>query len=152
MSLALNTRAQFALIMVLAFGAAIGGAFIGRTYISPPHAVESELHHVLHEQLNLDSAQNAKVEAIEGQFAIRKQALELELRADNAQLASAIEAEHGYGPQVAAAVDRSHRAMGELQKATLEHIFAMRSVLRPDQAAKFDTAIVTALTANTTGR
>ena len=142
-----NRRAQFALAMVLAFGAAIGGAFFGRTFINAPPPVESELHQVLHEQLNLDSTQNAKVEAIEAQFAIRKQALELELRSDNAQLASAIEAEHGYGPQVAAAVDRSHRTMGELQKATLEHIFAMRGVLRPDQAEKFDAAIVRALTA-----
>ena len=143
----MTNRAQFALAMVLAFGLAIGGAFIGRTFINPPPPVESELHQLLHEQLDLNPAQDAKIEAIEAQFAIRKQALELELRSDNAQLASAIEAEHGYGPQVGAAVDRSHKAMGELQKATLEHIFAMRNVLRPDQAAKFDAAIVKALTA-----
>lgn len=142
-----NRRSQFALAMVLAFGAAMGGAFIGRTFINAPPPVESELHQVLHEQLNLDAAQDAKVDAIEAQYAIRKQALELELRSDNARLAAAIEAEHGYGPQVSAAVDRSHSAMGELQKATLEHIFAMRSVLRPDQVGKFDTAIVKALTA-----
>jgi hypothetical protein len=37
--------------------------------------------------------------------------------------------------------------MGDLQKETLEHIFAMRAVLRPDQAAKFDDAVVKALTA-----
>lgn len=143
----MTNRAQFALAMILAFGSAVGGAFIGRTFINPPPPVESELHQVLHQQLDLSPAQNAKVETIEGQFAIRKQALELELRSDNAQLASAIETEHGYGPQVGAAVDRSHKAMGELQKATLEHIFAMRNVLRPDQAAKFDAAIVKALTA-----
>ena len=143
----MTNRAQFALAMVLAFGLAIGGAFIGRTFINPPPPVESELHQLLHEQLDLNPAQDAKIEAIEAQFAIRKQALELELRSNNAQLASAIEAEHGYGPQVGAAVDRSHKAMGELQKATLEHIFAMRNVLRPDQAAKFDAAIVKALTA-----
>lgn len=133
--------------MLLAFGAAIGGAFIGRTWVAPPHPPESELHQVLHEQLNLDAAQDAKIEAIEAQFAIRRKALELELRSDNASLAAAIEAEHGYGPQVNAAVDRSHKAMGELQKATLEHIFAMRSVLRPEQAARFDAAIVKVLTA-----
>jgi hypothetical protein len=37
-------------------------------------------------------------------------------------------------------------AMGELQKATLRHVFAMRAVLRPDQAARFDAAISKALT------
>lgn len=139
--------AQFALVMALAFAAAVAGSFVSRTFIVPPRPVESELHEVLHERLDLDPAQKAKIEAIEAQFAVRRQALELELRADNADLASAIEAEHGYGPQVSAAIDRSHQAMDELQKATLEHIFAMRSVLRPDQAAKFDAAIVKALTA-----
>ena len=38
--------------------------------------------------------------------------------------------------------------MGELQKETLAHIFAMRAVLRPDQAQKFDRVVVKALTAD----
>lgn len=139
-------RAQFALAMALAFGAAIGGAFIGRSLIARPPAIESQLHRVLHSELDLDHAQDSRIGAIEAQFAVRRQGLERELRVDNAQLASAIAAEHGYGPQVGDAVDRSHRAMGQLQKATLEHIFAMRSVLRPDQARKFDAAIIKALT------
>ena len=95
----------------------------------------------------IDAAQHQRLDGIEKQFAIRRRALEAELRADNARLAEAIEAEHGYGPKVAAAVDGSHQAMGELQKETLEHIFAMRAVLRPDQAVKFDEAVVKALTA-----
>ena len=37
--------------------------------------------------------------------------------------------------------------MGALQTETLEHIFAMRAVLRPDQTDKFDDAVVKALTA-----
>ena len=61
-------------------------------------------------------------------------------------LAAAIAAEHGYGPKVAQAVDRSHQVMGQLQKETLQHMFAMRAVLRPDQAAQFDAAVVRALT------
>lgn len=142
----MNRRAPFILAMILAFGAAIGGAMIGRTFINPSRPVESELHQLLHEQLNLDHDQSEKIEVIEQRFALRRQALEAELRADNADLATAIEAEHGYGPRVATAVDKSHLAMGELQKATLEHVFAMRSVLRPDQAARFDAAIVKALT------
>ena len=72
------------------------------------------------------------------------------MRADNAKLAAAIENEHGYGTEVAAAIDQSHMAMGQLQKETLEHIFAMRALLRPDQVAKFDAAVVKALTADLT--
>ena len=143
----MSNRSRYLVVILIAFGAALAGVFVGRSYIVPLPPVESELHQLLHEKLDLDSAQETKIEAIEAQFAIQRQALELELRADNARLAQAIQTEHGYGPQVSAAIDRSHQAMGELQKVTLEHIFAMRSVLRPEQAARFDEAVVKALTA-----
>jgi hypothetical protein len=143
----MSNRRRLLLVALIAFAAAIAGAFIGRAYVARQTPVETELHSLLHQQLELDAGQQARIEAIEARFAIRKQALELQLRADNARLADAIEVEHGYGPQVQAAVDHSHEAMGELQKETLEHIFAMRGVLRPDQAARFDQAVVKALTA-----
>lgn len=143
----MNDRIRFGLIVLLAFGAALGGAFIGRTWINPHKPVESELHQLLHDELDLDAGQKQRIEEIEAQFAVKRQALEREMRADNARLAAAIEAEHGYGPAVSGAVDRSHHVMGELQKATLEHVFAMRGVLRPDQAARFDASVVKALTA-----
>ena len=143
----MNDRRRLLLIALIAFVAAVVGVLVGRAYVVRQTPVETELHALLHSQLELDSGQHARIEEIERRFAVRKQALELELRADNARLADAIEAEHGYGPQVSAAVDRSHQAMGQLQKETLEHVFAMRSVLRADQAAKFDSAVVKALTA-----
>ncbi|HEX8056468.1 MAG TPA: periplasmic heavy metal sensor [Novosphingobium sp.] len=143
----MTDRRRLLVIALIAFLAAIAGAFLGRAFIAPQVAVESELHALLHHDLGLDKSQEARMEAIERSFATRKAALERELRADNVRLAKAIEAEHGYGPAVSAAVDHSHSAMGQLQKETLEHIFAMRSVLRPDQAAKFDAAVVKALTA-----
>ena len=136
------------LAAAVAFLAALGGVFVGRQIVGADRPVENEVHALLHRELTLDPAQHAKIEAIEQHYAVRRRAVELELRADNARLAEAIEAEHGYGPRVAAAIDRSHHAMGELQKNTLEHIFAMRGVLRPDQAAKLDSAITKALTAD----
>jgi nickel and cobalt resistance protein CnrR len=131
----------------LAFVAAIGGVGVGRLIWPGPKAPGTELHHLLHEKLALDAAQSAKLEGLERGYAVRRAALEAEMRADNARLAVAIEAEHGYGPQVAAAVGASHGAMGDLQKATLAHIFAMRQLLRPDQAARFDAAVAGSLTA-----
>lgn len=139
---------RFLLIVVVAFVAALGGVVAGRalvTRLSP--LPETELHAILHDKLDLDAAQRARIEVYEQQFAVRKNALEAEMRADNARLARAIMAEHGYGPEVTAAVDRSHQAMGELQKETLQHIFRLRSVLNPDQARRFDAAAVEALTA-----
>lgn len=131
---------------IVAFLAGIAGAFMGRVLIAAPARQGTDLHEVLHHDLKLDQGQEARLYALEQRFAIRRRALELELRAANARLAGAIQAEHGNGPQVAAAVDASHAAMGELQKETLAHIFAMRQILRPDQATKFDQAVVKALT------
>ncbi len=136
------------LVAIIAFAAAIGGVWVGRAMLSPKPSADSELHALLHDQLDLDPAQLAKLEALERQFGVRRKAIELEMRADNAKLAAAIEAEHGYGPQVSVAIDQSHTAMGELQKETLVHVFAMRKLLRPDQAKKFDRAVVKALTAD----
>ncbi|WP_188053883.1 periplasmic heavy metal sensor [Sphingosinithalassobacter sp. CS137] len=136
------------LLAAVVFLAALAGVLIGRGISNQRPEQPSALHEFLHDELDLDAGQLARIEGLEKQFAIRKRALELELRADNARLAAAIEAEHGYGPRVTAEIDRSHQAMGELQKETLSHIFAMRAVLRPDQAEKFDRAVVKALTAD----
>ena len=134
------------LIAAIAFVAALGGVVIGRAVVRPAPPAGTELHRLLHDQLALSAAQHAQIGALEQRFAVRKQALEFELRADNAKLASAIEAEHGYGPQVSATIDHSHMVMGQLQKETLEHVFAMRALLTPAQAAQFDRVIVKALT------
>ena len=133
-------------IAIVAFFAAMAGVLLGRHFFPQPTTAGVELHDVLHSQLDLDDHQKRQIDLLEQRFAVRRRTLELDLRADNERLADAIEAEHGNGPRVAAAVDQSHRAMGELQKETLGHIFAMRQILRPDQAKTFDQAVVHALT------
>jgi len=135
-------------VAAVAFLAALAGVLIGRSLATPKAEHPSALHELLHEDLDLDAQQQARIEELETRFAITRRNLELELKTDNARLAEAIHAERGYGPRVTAEVDRSHRAMGQLQKETLAHIFAMRAVLRADQAEKFDGAVVKALTAD----
>lgn len=103
------------------------------------------LHSVVHEQLDLNPEQNRRLDAIEADFAPRRTALEAEVRAANRELAAAIAASQGDTPEVQAAVDHFHTAMGDLQKATLAHIFQMRSVLTPAQAEVFDAAVADAL-------
>lgn len=133
-------------VALIAFAAALGGVYAGQTiFASQERQNETELHALLHRELGLDVAQVAKIHAIERRFAMRRKALELEMQAANARLAEAIDAEHGYGPQVTAAIDHTHEVMGELQKETLEHLFAMRAVLTPEQAAKFDRTVAKAL-------
>nr|WP_295665812.1 periplasmic heavy metal sensor [Sphingomonas sp.] len=145
----MSGRIRLALCLSACFIAAIGGVFAGRALLPPSTPPGTELHEVLHHQLALDANQQARLEVLEQRFAVQRRAFELELRADNARLAAAIEAEHGNGPRVATAVDQSHAVMGELQKATLTHIFAMRQLLRPNQTGQFDQAVVKALTDDT---
>ena len=137
---------RYILVAVTAFAAALAAVLVARMWLVPAPRVESQVHALLHQRLKLDPAQEQRIHQLEAAFAKRREALEAEMRVDNERLAKAITAEHGYGPQVGAAVDRSHHVMGQLQKETLQHIFAMRGVLRPDQAAEFDAAIVKALT------
>ncbi len=140
------SRSWLVLGLIACFLAAIGGVAVGRFLFPAPALPGAELHDVLHHKLSLDAGQSAQIELLEQRFAMQRRALELALKADNARLAEAMEAEHGNGPRVAAAVDRSHADLGELQKATLAHIFAMRQLLRPDQTALFDKAVIKALT------
>ncbi|NJR79096.1 periplasmic heavy metal sensor [Sphingomonas corticis] len=138
---------RYALVALVAFLAALAGVAAARLATAPRAAGESELHALLHNGLRLDAAQQRRVAALERDFAQRRAALDEAMRAQNRVLARAIAAEHGYGPRVAAAVDRSHQVMGEVQKETLKHVFAMRGVLRADQAARYDAAVVRTLTA-----
>ena len=142
----MSGRTRLTLGVIACFVAAIIGVFMGRALLPSRAQPGAELHDVLHHKLALDATQEARLQMLEQRFAVQRRAFELELRADNARLAEAIEAEHGNGPRVAAAVDQSHAAMGDLQKATLAHIFAMRQLLRPNQTGQFDQAVVKALT------
>jgi len=139
-------RMRGAWLIVAMFLAAVAGVAAGRWLLPARPAFGAALHALLHDGLDLDPVQEARLAALEARFAVRRRAIEAAMRADNAALAAAIGAEHGAGPRVNAAIDRSHAAMGQLQKETLAHVFAMRRLLRPEQAARFDRAVVKALT------
>lgn len=134
---------RYALVALVAFTVALAASWLVRRVAEPRHG--GELHALMHQKLALDASQKARIEVLETQFARERGALDARLRAANADLAGAMTSEHAYGPRVVAAVDRSHMAMGELQKATLRHVFAMRGVLRADQAARFDAEVSKAL-------
>lgn len=130
--------------LVLAMMAACFGSWLGVAYLSRPHP--PSLHDFVHEELKLSETQERRLDAIEGRFAIRRAEREADIRSANAALAGAMQAHHAYGPEVAAAAERSQRAIGALQTDTIQHVLEMRSVLTPAQAAKFDTRIAKALT------
>lgn len=135
------------LIAVIAFLAAGTGGYAARMLPGPEEGATADLHDLMHGELRLDAEQERHLADLERGFAGERARLETRLKSANARLAEAIAAEHVYGPRVSAAVDASHHAMGDLQKATLEHVFAMRAILRPDQQAQFDRAVDKALVA-----
>ena len=137
---------QNLLTLVIAFVAALAGVAIGCRVLMPAEPQASDIHMLVHRDIALDPRQRIALDRLEAQFAVRRAALEAKLRGDNARLAAAIEAEHRDGPRVTQAIDAVHHSMGDLQKATLAHVFAMRRVLRPDQAATFDRLVVAKLT------
>lgn len=133
------------LTLVLTLFAAVGGTWIGARYIYAQQHQPS-LHEFVHEELKLNADQQTRLATLEQDFAVRRRAREAELRAANAELARAIQARHEYSPEVQAAVERFHDAMGELQKETILHVLAMRAILTPEQARQFDARISESLT------
>jgi len=116
---------------------------------SAKSAQAPDLHQVLHEQIELAPAQEARLRQIETGFASRRAPLEAEVRAANAELSAAIACNRGDTPEVRQAVAHFHAAMGDLQIATISHVFEMRAVLTPEQAKTFDRAVVQTLRADT---
>lgn len=131
----------------LAAAAGAGGMWIGARLLTPDSAGGQSLHAMVHEQLELTSEQDRLLHDVETSFAERRKTLDADMRAANAELAEAIRTSETAGPEVAAAVQHFHTAMGALQTETIEHVFAMRKVLTPEQRARFDDRIAQALTA-----
>ena len=110
------------------------------------HEAASGLHDFVHDELTLTTDQEQRLDALEARFAVERARLEGSARAANARLAQAMENEHEYGPEVSAAIDEVHARMGDLQKATVRHVFDMREILEPEQQRQFDRKVSDALT------
>ena len=107
-------------------------------HLAQPHVTADEVtsHEWLHKKLNLTDAQLKALEPTEAQFGDRQRQLAQALRDANHQLARVIAEDKAYTPRVAAAVEHVHHCMGELQKVSIEHVFAMRALLSPEQGDK----------------
>jgi Spy/CpxP family protein refolding chaperone len=99
-------------------------------------ADEATSHEWLHHELNLTDAQLKALEPVEAKFGDRQKRLADELRDANRELARAMAEDKAYTSRVTAAVEHVHHCMGDLQKASIEHVFAMRAVLTPEQGDK----------------
>jgi uncharacterized membrane protein len=136
----------FIITVVLSLVAAVLGALGGAHYSFNRDHHTSSLHDLVHEKLELTEEQQRQIAGMEREHATRRKAIEAEMHAANIELAQALQAQHAYTAPVQSAIERIHRALGELQKESIVHVLAMRSVLTVDQAALFDETVVRALT------
>jgi Spy/CpxP family protein refolding chaperone len=137
-----NLLLTIALVVV----AAGGGAWLCARYVVTHQAKGPSLHDMVHKSLDLTPDQSRRLEAIEKTYAVERARLEDEVRAANRELATSIRKGEKDSPELNAAIDHLHMAMGALQKATIGHVFDMRAVLTPQQAKTFDAEITSALT------
>jgi Spy/CpxP family protein refolding chaperone len=104
--------------------------------ISQPRVTSDDIasHEWLHRELKLTEAQSQALAPIEQGFGDKQHRMAEALRDANRQLARAMAEDKAYTPRVAAAVEEVHHCMGDLQKVSIEHVFAMRAVLTPEQS------------------
>ena len=132
---------EAALVIAASGIGAWGGAARVLRRDTPP-----SLHEIVHGDLDLDRSQLERIEVIESRFADRRPELVQRVQAANRELAAAIAASKGDSAVVQPAVGHFHDAMGDLQQATIAHIFEMRTVMTSAQAQRFDESLVDALT------
>ena len=137
-------RAVFAVLALTVLAAGAGG-WLGVRYGQTHARSPSSLNQLLHHQLGLSAEQRRRIAAMEAVYATRRSVLEDEARAANRNLAKALLADHRYGPREQQAIDQFHVAMKALEQQTVMHVLAMRSVLTPAQAEKFDQTVAEVL-------
>lgn len=139
-------RTSVVIIVLTLVGAMLGG-WAGVRYGLREGRAPQQLDELLHHRLSLSAAQVQQLSALEADFAARRTGFESQIRATNRDIAAAITVRHTYDAEAQAAVDRLHRAMMQLQEATIQHVIAMRALLTPDQVQQFDQTVEQALAA-----
>jgi uncharacterized protein YlxW (UPF0749 family) len=108
---------------------------------------DAKLHRFLEQELNLTPVQMQEITAIETTYQKQLQSLEKEMRLINADLAVLIREQDTYTPQMQEKVDVLHNKMGELQRITIAHIYAMYPHLNATQKKKLQIFVADALIA-----
>ena len=126
----------FALVAVVACGACwLTAAYLNRSSHGG-HSDHGEAHAWIHTQLGITPAQEKALEPIEQRYAEQKKHYAEILRIANAELGRAILEDRSDSDRVKVIVANIHKAQGELQNATLQHIFEMMPVVTPEQYEK----------------
>lgn len=142
-----RTAYSFVALLLLT---ALGSLYIGKHFLqqqAPLSNSESpNWHYILHDRLHITQEQDEKLKSLEIHYMERRQALEKQMQQANRDLAEAIKSEKTYTARIQDITENIHHIMGELQKATLEHIFEMRPILTDEQNEKLEQMVTDALT------
>jgi len=123
------------LFVAVVLFAGMSSWLMGHFWGSHSHG-DSRPHDAIHHQLGLTSEQEAKLVPMEDRHAEAVRQGKEAMRRASEELGRAILSDREDSPRVHEAVEKIHLAMGDLQKATLSHIFEMKEVLTPEQYQK----------------
>ena len=96
----------------------------------------TDAHLWIHSQLGLSAEQEKQLAQIEHRYDEQKKHFGELIRLANMELGQALLSDKGDSPRVKAAVAKIHEAQGQLQDATLRHVFEMKPILRAEQYEK----------------
>lgn len=130
-------RALPLLVLLLAVAiVASGTCLLTARWTRRAHGSHADAHHWAHTQLALTADQEKQLVSIEQRYDEQRRHFAELIRVANMELAQALLADEGDSPRVKAAIAKIHDAQGQLQDATLRHVFEMKPVLTPEQFSK----------------
>lgn len=140
----MSTRAKWMLISVMLSCVLAGGtAWLATDWVLHRHGEghshdhdDTDFHAWMHAHLDITPEQHEKLDPIEEEFEKQRTRLQSEIDAAGHEMAAAISEAAVDEARLQAALMRLNKAQGELQRATLDHFFAMKRYLRPAQARK----------------
>lgn len=95
-----------------------------------------DLHLWIHQQLDISPEQEKKLQATENRYIEKKKYNEEIIRLANMELSQEILKSKSHTPEIEQILQKIQQAQGELQKATLEHVFEMKVGLTSEQYDK----------------
>lgn len=124
-----------ALLLAVAIVASVACILTAR-WTRSGHGSRAGGHHWVHTQLGLSAEQEKQLAPIEQRYDEQRRHFGEVIRIANMELAQALLADEGDSPRVKAAIAKIQEAQGQLQDATLRHVFEMKPVLTPEQYSK----------------
>jgi Spy/CpxP family protein refolding chaperone len=123
-------------ILALAAGTALVVSLWKQRGTNPDARNEDDFHRWMHEQLAITPAQHEAMAPVEKAFEEERARLRTEIASAGRELADAVRKGKSASPEIDAALARLNTAQAKLQRATLDHFFAMKDLLDPAQAEK----------------